>query len=157
MIKISDYTKENLEQLLHESKSYSNFLDKIGYSKSGNGYKFTKKYLDDIGVSYVFLSSKRWSSVEIAKENVFVENKSFTNKDLKKKILKYKLLEYKCVGENCGNTGEWLGKPIALQLDNKNGVHNDNRIENLRFLCPNCHSQTDTYAGKNLKNKNTDC
>ena len=60
------------------------------------------------------------------------------------------LLEYKC--EQCGNTGEWLNQPLVLQLDHINGIHDDNRLENLRFLWPNCHSITETYAGKN-KNK----
>ena len=49
----------------------------------------------------------------------------------------------------CG-ISEWLGNPLALQLDHINGVNNDHRLTNLRFLCPNCHSQTDTYAGKNM-------
>lgn len=43
----------------------------------------------------------------------------------------------------------WAGKPIVLHLDHINGVRNDNRLENLRWLCPNCHSQTDTYCGRN--------
>ena len=45
--------------------------------------------------------------------------------------------------------GVWLDEPITLQLDHINGINNDHRIENLRILCPNCHSQTSTYAGKN--------
>jgi 5-methylcytosine-specific restriction endonuclease McrA len=56
-------------------------------------------------------------------------------------------MEYKC---QCCGISEWLDKPISLQLDHINGINNDHRIENLRFLCPNCHSQTDTYAGKNI-------
>jgi hypothetical protein len=52
----------------------------------------------------------------------------------------------RCAG--CGLT-EWQGQPIVLQLDHINGVHNDNRLDNLRLLCPNCHSQTDTYCGRN--------
>jgi 5-methylcytosine-specific restriction endonuclease McrA len=55
-------------------------------------------------------------------------------------------LEYKCA--NCG-IKEWNNLPLSLQLDHINGVNNDHRLENLRFLCPNCHSQTDTYSGKN--------
>ena len=58
-------------------------------------------------------------------------------------------MEYKCSGKDCCNKGEWLGKPLVLQLDHINGVRDDHRLENLRFLCPNCHSQTDTYGGKN--------
>ena len=48
----------------------------------------------------------------------------------------------------CGNEGEWLGEPLTLQLDHANGRYDDNRLENLRWLCPNCHSQTPTFAGR---------
>lgn len=73
---------------------------------------------------------------------------NFSRCQLKKRLIRENLIEYKCVGEDCGNTGEWLGKPISLELDHINGVNNDNRIENLRFLCPNCHSQTPTFRVK---------
>lgn len=52
--------------------------------------------------------------------------------------------EYKC--EIC-NISEWQNKPLVLQVDHINGIHNDNRVENLRFICPNCHSQTETFCG----------
>ena len=61
------------------------------------------------------------------------------------------MLEYKC--SICGNNGVYMEKPLTLQLDHINGVNNDNRLENLRFLCPNCHSQTETFSGKKLKIK----
>ena len=80
-------------------------------------------------------------------KDVLVENSSYKNlSSLKERILKENLLEYRC--QICGNTGEWQHKPLALQLDHINGIHNDNRIENLRFLCPNCHTQTETYGSK---------
>ena len=65
---------------------------------------------------------------------------------LKKRILRAGLLKNECY--ICG-LKEWLNKPIVLQLDHINGNNKDNRIENLRLLCPNCHSQTSTWCGKN--------
>jgi 5-methylcytosine-specific restriction endonuclease McrA len=49
------------------------------------------------------------------------------------------------------NIEDWLGKPLAMHIDHINGVRDDHRLENLRMLCPNCHSQTDTYGGRNVK------
>jgi len=61
-------------------------------------------------------------------------------------IIKDDLIPYKC-GE-CG-ISEWNNKKLALHLDHINGKNSDHRLDNLRFLCPNCHSQTETYTGKN--------
>lgn len=82
-------------------------------------------------------------------EDVLKIGSTYARHALKKRILKQKLLNYKC--SICENPGEWQGKKLSLQLDHINGVQNDNRLENLRFICPNCHSQTETYAGKNSK------
>lgn len=72
-------------------------------------------------------------------EEIFKENSEYTNMTrIKTKILDNKLLIYEC--SICGNKGEWQGKPLTLQLDHINGNHKDNRIINLRFLCPNCHT-----------------
>jgi predicted restriction endonuclease len=68
---------------------------------------------------------------------------------LKKKILLKGLLDYHC--QFCG-IDSWQDQPLSLHLDHVNGNRFDNRLENLRFLCPNCHSQTPTFAGKNRKN-----
>lgn len=68
---------------------------------------------------------------------------------LKKDLIKDGVLIEKCV--ECGIGPWWNYKKLELQLDHINGNNRDNRIENLRLLCPNCHSQTSTYAGKNRK------
>jgi len=95
--------------------------------------------------------------VEISKnkripdEFVFVEKSTYARHHIKRRVLEQKLIPYKC--NDCGISGDWNNKPLVLQLDHKNGINNDHRLENLGFLCPNCHSQTLTYAAKNRKNK----
>lgn len=81
---------------------------------------------------------------------VFVENSSIVRHAVKRRIIKDNLIEHKCA--ECGLGSTWNGKDLVLQLDHINGVSNDNRITNLRFLCPNCHTQQNTYAAKNKKN-----
>lgn len=77
-------------------------------------------------------------------EKVFVENSTYSRHRLKERIIKQKLIEYICA--DCGNIGEWNGKKLVLHLEHKNGKSNDHRLENLTFLCPNCHTQTETYS-----------
>ena len=81
-------------------------------------------------------------------DKVFLEGKLICNSTLKQHLLLYK--EYKC--EICGLGGEWQGKPMVLILDHINGNPTDNRLENLRFVCPNCNSQLPTFAGRNKGN-----
>lgn len=70
---------------------------------------------------------------------------------LKQKL--YKLGFKKRLCEECGQGEEWRGKKMSLILDHINGVNNDNRIENLRIICPNCNATLDTHCGKNRKPK----
>lgn len=87
---------------------------------------------------------------EIPLEEILVENSTYLNTwRLKKKLVKVGLLEDKCIV--CSQGNGWNGKPLSLHLDHINGINNDHRLENLRILCPNCHSQTETYAGKKTK------
>lgn len=69
---------------------------------------------------------------------------------VRRRLLEAGLLQNVC--SECG-LREWLGKPLAMHIDHINGTPDDNRLENLRMLCPNCHSQTPTYAGRNSKRK----
>ena len=85
-------------------------------------------------------------------KELMIENSSYPRHRLKERILKEKLLEYKC--QCCGLGDKWNEKKLVLQLDHINGVNNDHRLENLRFICPNCHTQQHTYAAKNRFNPN---
>lgn len=89
---------------------------------------------------------KRWRQM-YPNEQIFVENSSYNRKSLKKRILDDELIEYVC--DICGLGPEWNGKPMTLVLDHINGVNNDNRLENIRFVCNNCDSQLPTYKSRN--------
>ena len=84
---------------------------------------------------------------------ILIKNSPITQKVLRGYIQRHNVLEYKC--QSCGCDGHWQNGIIALELDHIDGNNTNNEIENLRYLCPNCHALTETYRGKNkaLKNK----
>lgn len=86
-------------------------------------------------------------------ENIFVENSTSSGGLAKRILIKEKLVENKC--SKCG-INEWLDDVIVLEMDHINGDNKDNRIENLRLLCPNCHSQTPGWRGRNARRSHKD-
>ena len=83
-------------------------------------------------------------------EQVLVANSSYPRHCLKRRIISNNLIPYVC--QCCGIGPEWLNKPMPLILDHINGINNDNRLDNLRFVCSNCDSQLSTYKSRNRKN-----
>lgn len=100
-----------------------------------------------LGEGYLKGKSHKWSSGADINEILIKNSPYLWTSSLKKRLLKEFLLINKCY--KCGIT-HWLGQALSLQLEHINGDNADNRIENLILLCPNCHSLTDTFAGKNV-------
>ena len=125
---------------------------KVGLCDKGrHGTDAIRRRCEELGLTYEhFGKPGKSNSTKYSLEEILVENSKYNNTTaLKARLINEKRIEYKCAF--CGNIGEWNGKKLVLVLDHINGNHTDNRIENLRLLCPNCHSQTDTFAGKNKK------
>lgn len=116
------------------------------------GMKFTtfKRIAIEIGVYSPNQSGKGMKKKERTKFTVDgLNNGKFPNAQsykLKNWLIRHGLKENKC--ECCG-IDEWNGKPIKCSLHHKDGNKHNNKIDNLIILCPNCHSQTDTFAAKN--------
>lgn len=143
-------TKEQLQQAVEHSRSIGQTLRNLGYEvKGGSRYPWIKKLIAKYGIDTSHFSGKGWraDSVRYNTDEAFAKDSNKPREVIRKWIIRDNLIPYVCA--MCGNTGEWIGKPIALELDHINGVCNDHRLENLRFLCPNCHATTDTYCGKN--------
>lgn len=146
------YTKELLEESVKECHSFAALARKLGLKPEGSNPKTLRKKLDYFQIDYSHFTGKGWNVGLGFKprtpkpiEEILVNNSGYESYKLLKRLIKEGLKEHKC--ECCGNR-EWLGKPISLELHHINGVHTDNRYENLMALCPNCHAQTDNYRGK---------
>ena len=150
--KVWDYSKEYLQDVVNDCNSISDVLQKLGYSRaSGTMSKFIKSVLKEkeIDTSHFRPFRRTHQAPTYSMDDILVKDSSYSNiYSLKRRLISGGYLEYKC--QICGNFGEWNGKELVLQLDHINGDHFDHRLENLRFLCPNCHSQTDTFSGKNI-------
>ena len=151
-------TKDELQKLINESSTYSEVLRKLNIQVHTSYFNMLYKKIEEENIDLLLFNKnkKEYTDKQISRviknnsfpdEMFFIENCLRNRKDMKRRILKNRILPYEC--DICKNKGEWNNSILTLQIDHINGISNDNRIENIRFLCPNCHSQTDTYTGKN--------
>lgn len=151
------YEKVELEEMVKNSLTTAEVCRKLGIRPVGGNYKTLKKYFQIYNIDNSHFTGQGWNCGENYKhygktfslEEIMIENSTYgSSTGLKKKLINEKIKEDKC--EECGIT-EWNNKKISLHLDHINGNNLDNRLENLRILCPNCHSQTETYCNSKIK------
>lgn len=147
------FTKEKFKEIVKESHSINECLRKLGLSVAGGNAGTYKRYIKEMNIDCSHFSGRAWN--KDLKGKTFLEklttDSHCSTGHIKKKLIQFNMLKSNCY--ICGLKDTWNEKPIVLHLDHINGEHTDNRLENLRLLCPNCHSQTDTYCSKNKTKK----
>lgn len=151
-------SKEKLERLVKESKTYSEIVRKLKLTLCSGNHRTIKNYIKKFDIDDSHLLGQAWRKGlprpeylihDIPLEDLLKEG-TIVYSGFKNRLIKAGYFESKCY--SC-HLKEWLGKTIPVQLHHINGDKYDNRIENLTLLCPNCHTFTPNYGGKNIRYK----
>ena len=153
-MKLYKYTKSELINAVSKSTSMRQTLVNLNVSPYGGNYDVLRKAINHFNLDTSHFKGQAWNKgkklpAKKALSEYLIAGSNISSYKLKNRLLQEQVFESKC--SSCGNT-LWLNQPVPLELDHINGDNKDNRLENLRLLCPNCHALTPTYRSKNRKN-----
>ena len=152
------YSKEVLGPLVEESLSFAEVIRRLGKTPAGSTQALIVRRIREYGLDVShFLGQgrncgeahkggfrkKRWDEVLVIRK----DNQRECPFRLRRALIESGR-KYQCENTGCNVGGEWMRKPIMLNVDHANGNWRDCRPENVRFLCPNCHSQTDGHSNR---------
>lgn len=142
------YSQAELRTAVAASLSWADALRRLGYCPTGGNWRTLKKRTSELGIStdhfdpYAAARARR-ANRPLPLEEILVEGSTYSRGRLKRRLYETGLKQRRC--ELCGQGELWRGKRIGLILDHANGVRDDNRLENLRIVCPNCAATLDTH------------
>lgn len=122
----------------------------------GSGYNVLRQRIKELNLDTSHMERTpftRFSAENLQKypkEDILKRDSSHTGKVARATFRSFRSISYRC--KECGQEPIWHGKSLVLIFDHINGNNRDHRPSNLRWLCPNCNSQTDTFCGRNFKN-----
>ncbi|MEU5751561.1 HNH endonuclease signature motif containing protein [Streptomyces sp. NPDC047829] len=149
--------EKDLRCAVERSSSYADVMRHLGLEVNDTNHRRVRRASARLGLDTSHFTRRSWGRPErpapepIAHRVLVILPPSAgrTNRTQLHRALTELGVPYAC--ETCGNTGEWLARPITLQIDHVNGDWRDNRAENLRYLCPNCHALTETWCRQKSK------
>ena len=145
------YTDAQLIEAVALSTSYAQVIKRLGLVPAGGNYVNVQGYIKKLGLDTAHFLGQRSSGGKVfgPKRPIwdYLNNKcAIQSHCLKMRLIKEGIFKHKC--SSCRRT-KWLGATIPLELEHKDGNHQNNALENLCLLCPNCHALTPTYRGRN--------
>jgi hypothetical protein len=145
------YTEQQAREVVAASRSYSEALRRLGLCASGGNWLTLRLWTTRWGIPtnhFDPYASTAAASRSRARplEEILVEGSTYSRGSLKRRLWSSGLKPRRC--ELCGQGELWRGRPMGLILDHVNGVRDDNRLENLRIVCPNCAATLDTHCGR---------
>ena len=146
--KVNWKDEQNIRTVCSSATSLSEVCRTLGIIPQSN-IRTLNKYIKlyDIDISHFNSSPSLPAKCKIPLNEILTKNSTYSRWHLKNRLIEEGIIPIVC--DECGLTKEWNKKPLTLHLDHINGDNTDNRLNNLRLLCPNCHSQTSTFAGRN--------
>ena len=148
------WTDDDLRDAVRESVSIAGLLRRLGYQPSGGMHRFIKAHIRRLELDTSHFTGQSWAKGRRLStgfrarplDEILVANSTYSSSGgLRRRLIREGLKEPRC--EICG-LDTWRGEPLPLALDHVNGDPTDNRLENLRILCPNCHALTDTWCAR---------
>lgn len=150
------WSEDQLRSAALNSFSIRQVLKKLGLKEAGGNYTQISKYLKKFEIDISHFKGKAWNKglkgigiYRVSLEEILISESYFQSYKLKKRLFVAKLKKEEC--EECGWAKKSEDGRIPLELDHINGNSKDNRLENLRILCPNCHSLKPTHRGRNKR------
>ncbi|MFE3900738.1 HNH endonuclease [Streptomyces sp. NPDC059153] len=144
--------EDTLRNAVQRATSYADVMRALALEVNDTNHRRVRRKVLQLQLDTSHFTRRPWASMQVREPKAIApttlvvrpQGSTRTNRERLHRALQEIGVAYRC--ESCGNPGEWLGQPFTLQIDHINGEWLDNRAENLRYLCPNCHALTDTWC-----------